>query len=108
MEQQYGIRPKAVLGKNTKDVNDWVAQQTDRKVQNFLAAAFPQNPGVNAVSAAYFKGVSHSGRHRKLAVCFFEPLPFSCFALDSFVFPSWFYTIAHLHSSVLQSSAVTR
>uniref|UniRef100_A0A3Q3WM10 Serpin domain-containing protein n=1 Tax=Mola mola TaxID=94237 RepID=A0A3Q3WM10_MOLML len=56
VEQQYGIRPKAVLGKNTKDVNDWVAQQTDRKVQNFLAAAFPQNPGVNAVSAAYFKG----------------------------------------------------
>lgn len=40
------------------EVNDWVAQQTGRKVQRFLTKPFARspNPGVNAVSAAYFKG----------------------------------------------------
>lgn len=58
VENQYGVRPKAVLGKDTKEVNDWVSQQTGRKVQAFLAANFPRAPGANAVSAAYFKGAS--------------------------------------------------
>lgn len=58
VEKQYGVRPKGVLGKDVKEVNDWVAQQTGRKVQGFLASNFPRNSGVNAVSAAYFKGMS--------------------------------------------------
>lgn len=60
VEQQYGVRPKALVGgtRDVKDVNDWVAQQTGRKVQHFLATSFPRNPGVNTVSAAYFKGMS--------------------------------------------------
>ena len=69
VEQRYGVRPKTVLGKNTKDVNDWVSQQTDRKVQNFLSAAFPQTPGANAVSAAYFKGASLSLSRRLFLLC---------------------------------------
>lgn len=44
--------------KDMADVNEWVAQQTGRKVQRFLTKNFARspNPGVNAVSAAYFKG----------------------------------------------------
>lgn len=56
VEQQYGVRPKTVLGKDSKEVSDWVSQQTGRKVQNFLTTSFPKKPGANAVSAAYFKG----------------------------------------------------
>lgn len=60
VEQQYGVRPKALTGgsKDLADVNEWVAQQTGRKVQRFLTKNFARNPnpGVNAVSAAYFKG----------------------------------------------------
>lgn len=60
VEQQYGVRPKALMGgsKDVTDVNEWVAQQTGRKVQRFLTKNFARspNPGVNAVSAAYFKG----------------------------------------------------
>lgn len=41
-----------------KEVNDWVSQQTGRKVQQFLAKPFPRAAGVNAVSASYFKGTS--------------------------------------------------
>lgn len=39
-----------------KDVNEWVSQQTGRKVQHLLTKPFPRSPGVNTVSAAYFKG----------------------------------------------------
>ncbi|XP_070839177.1 pigment epithelium-derived factor [Chaetodon trifascialis] len=58
VEQQYGIRPKALQGgtRDVKDINDWVAQETGGKVQQFLATSLPRNPGVNTVSAAYFKG----------------------------------------------------
>lgn len=63
VENQYGVRPKAVLGKDIKEVNDWVLQQTSRKVQGFLASSFPRNSGANAVSAAYFKGMSGSPKH---------------------------------------------
>ncbi|KAM4546195.1 pigment epithelium-derived factor [Fundulus diaphanus] len=58
VEQQFGDRPKALLGgaKDLKEVNDWVSQQTGRKVQQFLIKALPRAAGVNAVSAAYFKG----------------------------------------------------
>ncbi|XP_015254747.1 PREDICTED: pigment epithelium-derived factor [Cyprinodon variegatus] len=58
VEQQYGVRPKTLLGgaKDLKEVNDWVSQQTGRKVQQFLTNAFPRTAGVNAVTAAYFKG----------------------------------------------------
>lgn len=62
VEQQYGVLPKALMGgtKDVADVNDWVAQQTGRKVQRFLTKPFGRspNPGVNTVSAAYFKGWS--------------------------------------------------
>ncbi|XP_026213308.1 pigment epithelium-derived factor [Anabas testudineus] len=58
VEQQYGVRPKALLGgaKDVKEINDWVAQETGGKVQRFLAKPLPRNSGVNTVSAAYFKG----------------------------------------------------
>ncbi|XP_014858996.1 PREDICTED: pigment epithelium-derived factor isoform X2 [Poecilia mexicana] len=58
VEQQYGVRPKALLGgaKDTKEINDWVSQQTGRKVQQFLTKALPRTAGINAISAAYFKG----------------------------------------------------
>ncbi|KAJ0003875.1 hypothetical protein NQD34_010089 [Periophthalmus magnuspinnatus] len=58
VEQTYGTRPKALQGgnKDQKDINDWVSQQTSRKVQNILSQALPRNPGVTAVTAAYFKG----------------------------------------------------
>ncbi|KAF3705460.1 Pigment epithelium-derived factor [Channa argus] len=58
VEQQYGVRPKALLGgaKDVKEINDWINQQTGGKVQNFLAKPFTRNSGVNTVSAAYFKG----------------------------------------------------
>ncbi|XP_072230781.1 pigment epithelium-derived factor [Leuresthes tenuis] len=58
VEQQYGVRPKALLGgsKDVKDVNDWVSQQTERKVQQFLTQPLPRVAGINAVSAGYFKG----------------------------------------------------
>ncbi|MEQ2298406.1 hypothetical protein AMECASPLE_004931 [Ameca splendens] len=58
VEQQFGVRPKALLGgaKDMKEVNDWVSQQTGRKVQQFLTKALPRTAGVNAVSATYFKG----------------------------------------------------
>lgn len=58
VEKQYNVRPKAVLGKDIKEVNDWVSQQTGKKVQGFLTSNFPRNSGANAVSAAYFKGRS--------------------------------------------------
>ncbi|XP_077360959.1 pigment epithelium-derived factor [Festucalex cinctus] len=58
VEQQYGIRPKALQGvsKDTKDINEWVATETGNKVQRLLAKPLPRNPGVNAVAGAYFKG----------------------------------------------------
>ncbi|XP_070700401.1 pigment epithelium-derived factor isoform X2 [Pempheris klunzingeri] len=58
VEQQYGVRPKALLGgnKDMKEINDWVSQETGGKVQRFLTKPLPRSPGVNAVSAAYFKG----------------------------------------------------
>ncbi|XP_070773505.1 pigment epithelium-derived factor [Enoplosus armatus] len=58
VEQQYGVRPKAFQGgpRDLKEVNDWVALETGRKVQSFLAKSFSRSSGVNAVSAAYFKG----------------------------------------------------
>ncbi|AWO99639.1 putative pigment epithelium-derived factor [Scophthalmus maximus] len=58
VEQQYGVRPKALPGgsKDVKEINDWVAQETGGKVQRFLAKALPRSPFVNTVSAAYFKG----------------------------------------------------
>lgn len=58
VEQQYGVRPKALTGgtKDVKDVNDWVSQETGRKVQRLLAKPLPRGAGVNTVSAAYFKG----------------------------------------------------
>ncbi|KAM6907649.1 pigment epithelium-derived factor isoform 2-T2 [Xenentodon cancila] len=58
VEQQYGVRPKALLGgaKDVKDINDWVSQETGRKVQKFLAKPLPRVAGINAVSASYFKG----------------------------------------------------
>lgn len=58
MEQQYGVRPKALVGgaKDTKEINDWVSQQTGRKVQQFLSKGLPRTAGVNAITAAYFKG----------------------------------------------------
>lgn len=66
VEQQYGVRPKVLQGgtKDTKDVNDWVSQETGGKVQRLLSSSFPRIPGVNTVSAAYFKGkwVTRFGR----------------------------------------------
>ncbi|CAJ1063699.1 pigment epithelium-derived factor [Xyrichtys novacula] len=58
VEQQYGVRPKALSGgpRDTKEVNDWVSQETGRKIQRLLAKPLPRSLGVNAVSAAYFKG----------------------------------------------------
>lgn len=58
VEQQYGVRPKALLGgaKDTKEINDWVSQQTGRKVQQILTKGLPRTAGVNAITAAYFKG----------------------------------------------------
>ncbi|XP_076606807.1 pigment epithelium-derived factor [Chaetodon auriga] len=58
VEQQYGVRPKALQGgtRDVKDINDWVAQETGGKVQQLLTTSLPRNPGVNTVSAAYFKG----------------------------------------------------
>lgn len=49
-----------------KDVNEWVSQQTGRKVQHFLTKPFPRSPGVNTVSAAYFKGTSDSPQQPRL------------------------------------------
>lgn len=62
VEQQYGVRPKGLLGgtRDTKDINDWVSQETGGKVQRLLAKALPRNPGVNTVSASYFKGKSQN------------------------------------------------
>uniref|UniRef100_A0A3P8S4W2 Serpin domain-containing protein n=1 Tax=Amphiprion percula TaxID=161767 RepID=A0A3P8S4W2_AMPPE len=58
VEQQYGVRPKALLGgaKDMKEINDWVSQETGGKVQRFLSKPLPRNSAVNTVSAAYFKG----------------------------------------------------
>lgn len=58
MEQQYGVRPKALLGgaKDVKEINDWVSQETGGKVPRFLSKPLPRNAGVNTVSAAHFKG----------------------------------------------------
>lgn len=58
VEQQYGVRPKPLLGgtKDVKEINDWVSQETGGKVQRFLASPLPRSSGVNAVSATYFKG----------------------------------------------------
>ncbi|XP_068587824.1 pigment epithelium-derived factor [Cebidichthys violaceus] len=58
VEQQYGVRPKALLGgnKDVKEINDWVSRETGGKVQRLLDKPLPQNSGVNTVSAAYFKG----------------------------------------------------
>nr|XP_020442890.1 pigment epithelium-derived factor [Monopterus albus] len=70
VEGQYGVRPKALLGgaRDMKDINDWVTQETGGKVQRFLTKPLPRNPGVNAVSAAYFKGkwVTRFGESRVL------------------------------------------
>lgn len=69
MEGQYGVRPKTLTvgSRDVKDVNDWVAQQTNRKVLRFMATSFPRNPGVNPVSAAHFKGRSDRRRHALLS-----------------------------------------
>ncbi|XP_061658424.1 pigment epithelium-derived factor [Syngnathoides biaculeatus] len=58
VEQQYGIRPKALQGgtRDNKDVNDWVATETGNKVQRLLTKPLPRTAGVNAVAGAYFKG----------------------------------------------------
>ncbi|XP_029375259.1 pigment epithelium-derived factor [Echeneis naucrates] len=58
VEQQYGVRPKALQGgtKDLKEINDWVSQETGGKVQRFLTKGLPRVPGVNTMSAAYFKG----------------------------------------------------
>lgn len=58
VEGQYGVRPKTLTvgNRDVKDVSDWVAQQTNRKVLRFMATSFPRSPGVNTVSAAHFKG----------------------------------------------------
>ncbi|XP_041657269.1 pigment epithelium-derived factor [Cheilinus undulatus] len=58
VEQQYGVRPKALQGstRDIKEINDWVSQETGGKVQRLLTKGLPRNPGVNAVSAGYFKG----------------------------------------------------
>uniref|UniRef100_A0A3Q1FR43 Serpin domain-containing protein n=1 Tax=Acanthochromis polyacanthus TaxID=80966 RepID=A0A3Q1FR43_9TELE len=58
VEQQYGVRPKALLGgaRDVKEINDWVSQETGGKVQRFLSKPLPRNSAVNTVSAAYFKG----------------------------------------------------
>lgn len=62
VEQQYGVRPKPLQGgsKDQKEINDWVSQQTGRKVQQFLTKPLPRTVGVYAVSAAYFKGITWS------------------------------------------------
>ncbi|KAL6098256.1 serpinf1 [Pungitius sinensis] len=58
VEQQYGVRPKVLLGgnKDVKEISDWVARETGGKVQRLLEKPLPSNSGVNLVSAAYFKG----------------------------------------------------
>lgn len=58
VDQQYGTRPKALLGgnKDVKEISDWVSQETGGKVQRFLTKSLPKNSAVNTVSAAYFKG----------------------------------------------------
>ncbi|XP_072317868.1 pigment epithelium-derived factor [Eucyclogobius newberryi] len=58
VEQAYGTRPKALQGgaKDQKEINEWVSQQTTGKVQKILTKALPRNPGVTAITAAYFKG----------------------------------------------------
>ncbi|XP_020780098.1 pigment epithelium-derived factor [Boleophthalmus pectinirostris] len=58
VEQTYGTRPKALQGgsKDQKEINDWVSQQTSGKVLRILTSNLPRNPGVTAVTAAYFKG----------------------------------------------------
>ncbi|KAM9846643.1 pigment epithelium-derived factor isoform 2-T2 [Aulostomus maculatus] len=58
VEQQYGVRPKALQGssKDQTDINTWVSQETGGNVQNALPKPLPRGPGVYTVSAAYFKG----------------------------------------------------
>ncbi|XP_057676754.1 pigment epithelium-derived factor isoform X2 [Corythoichthys intestinalis] len=58
VERQYGVRPQALQGggKDTKDINDWVAAETGDKVARVLAKPLPRNPGVNAVAGAFFQG----------------------------------------------------
>ncbi|XP_030010994.1 pigment epithelium-derived factor [Sphaeramia orbicularis] len=58
VEQQYGVRPKPLQGgtKDLKEINDWVSQETGGKVLRLLTKALPRSPGVNTVSATYFKG----------------------------------------------------
>ncbi|XP_029303465.1 pigment epithelium-derived factor [Cottoperca gobio] len=58
VEQQYGVRPKALSGgpKDVTEINNWVSQETGGKVQRLLTKPLPRNSGVNTVSAAYFKG----------------------------------------------------
>ena len=60
VETQYGVRPKSLMGsaKDTKDVNEWVKQETGGKVDRFLTKPLPRTLGVNPVGAAYFKGKS--------------------------------------------------
>uniref|UniRef100_UPI0037E93277 pigment epithelium-derived factor n=1 Tax=Semicossyphus pulcher TaxID=241346 RepID=UPI0037E93277 len=58
VEQQYGVRPKALQGgpRDMKEINDWVSQETGKKVLRIITKTLPRAVGVNAVSAAYFKG----------------------------------------------------
>ncbi|XP_077596330.1 pigment epithelium-derived factor [Stigmatopora nigra] len=58
VEQQYGVRPKALQGgsRDTKEINEWVATETGSKVARLLTKALPRTPGVNAVAGAFFKG----------------------------------------------------
>ncbi|KAM9333684.1 pigment epithelium-derived factor [Pholidichthys leucotaenia] len=67
VEQQFSVRPNPLQGgsKDIKEINDWVSQQTGRKVQRILTKPFPRTSGVNIVSAAYFKGkwVTRFGQH---------------------------------------------
>lgn len=81
VEQRYGVRPKGLTvgGKDLKEINDWVSQETGGKVQRFLARATTRNPSVNTVSAAYFKGrwvtrFSNSGAMEDFQVDGAEPV----------------------------------
>ena len=47
VENQYGVRPKALVGgaKDTKDINDWVKQQTGGLVERLLSGPLAGAPG---------------------------------------------------------------
>ncbi|XP_040006332.1 pigment epithelium-derived factor [Xiphias gladius] len=90
VEQQYGVRPKALVGaKDVKEISDWVAKETGGKVQRFLDKPFPRNTGVNTVSATYFKGkwvtrFSQSGAMENFQVDGGAPVRVSMMQQDSY------------------------